>query len=122
MRAIQYASCGDTDALNIMETDIPDISADEVLVRVLAASLNPFAWKVRNGTLRQFFDLKFPITPGRDGFSRELAFGNRGELLQHVEQMAEFDNELAAAWQCAEAAFIYFVVHQVEAGIAGLQP
>lgn len=67
MRAIQYERYGDRDVLHIADTDIPAISENEVLIRVQAASLNPFDWKLRGGMLREFFEPDFPITPGRDG-------------------------------------------------------
>ena len=67
MRAIQYDRYGDRDVLHIADTDFPAISENEVLIRVQAASLNPFDWKLRNGVLREFFEPDFPITPGRDG-------------------------------------------------------
>lgn len=83
MRAIQYASHGDGDVLHLVDADIPQISDDEVLIKVRAASLNPFDWKLRSGMLRDFFEMEFPITPGRDGCGEIVELGrnvDRGKL------------------------------------------
>jgi len=67
MRAICYDEYGATDVLQLRNVDAPELSDNEVLIRVQVASLNPFDWKLRNGMLREFFEPDFPITPGRDG-------------------------------------------------------
>lgn len=67
MRALSYSEYGGIDVLGLAELSVPEIGANEVLIRVQTASLNPFDWKLRNGMLREFFEPDFPITPGRDG-------------------------------------------------------
>lgn len=76
MQALYYEEYGGIDVLAVGETATPHISDDEVLIRVQAASLNPFDWKLRNGMLRDFFDLRFPIIPGRDGCGEIVALGD----------------------------------------------
>lgn len=76
MRALFYEEYGDIDVLTLGDTDQPEITDDEVLIRVRAASLNPFDWKLRSGMLRDLFDLNFPITPGRDGCGEIVKAGN----------------------------------------------
>ncbi len=85
MRAIQYDSYGDRDVLHIGDSNVPGISENEVLIRVQAASLNPFDWKLRNGMLREFFEPKFPVTPGRDGCGEIVELRINGRDLQVSE-------------------------------------
>ncbi len=92
MRVIQYANYGDRDVLHVAETDTPRISDDEVLIKVRAASLNPFDWKLRSGMLADFFEMEFPITPGRDGCGEIVELGRnvdggrltRGQLVSFI--------------------------------------
>ena len=53
-------------APNVKEVAIPDPSADEVLVRVAAAALNPLDVKVRAGAMHWYFPFEFPYTIGTD--------------------------------------------------------
>jgi NADPH:quinone reductase-like Zn-dependent oxidoreductase len=76
MRAVYYEEYGDISVLELGETSKRNISDDEILIRVRAASLNPFDWKLRNGMLRSFFESDFPITPGRDGCGEIVELGN----------------------------------------------
>jgi NADPH:quinone reductase-like Zn-dependent oxidoreductase len=75
MRAVQYDDYGDIDVLNVADSGIPAFSEDEVLIKVGAAALNPFDWKLRSGMLRDFFELEFPITPGREGCGEIVELG-----------------------------------------------
>ena len=85
MRALYYEEYGDIGVLKLGETSKRGISDDEILIRVRAASLNPFDWKFRNGMLRSFFESEFPITPGRDGCGEIVELGNNVRELPLVE-------------------------------------
>src|SRR4051812_41391717 len=45
----------------------PAPAAGEVIVRMHAAALNPFDWKVIDGALRGSVEHRFPLTLGSDG-------------------------------------------------------
>lgn len=49
MKAIVQERFGSPDILRLTDTDRPEIGADEVLVRVHAAALNPYDWHVMRG-------------------------------------------------------------------------
>ncbi|GAB4830295.1 hypothetical protein Ancab_019932 [Ancistrocladus abbreviatus] len=67
MRAIQYFGYGGGAAgLKHVEVPIPEPNADEVLVKVEAASLNPLDWKIQKGVIRPILPSKFPTIPGTD--------------------------------------------------------
>jgi len=83
MRALNYEDYGGIDTMQIGETPVPEIADDEILIRVHAASINPFDWKLRNGMLRNFFDVEFPITPGRDGCGEIVSLGKSAEQDDH---------------------------------------
>jgi NADPH:quinone reductase-like Zn-dependent oxidoreductase len=66
MKAIVIDGYGDVDQLHLRELPDPRPQADEVLVRVRAAGVNPVDWKIRQGQLRFILRPKFPFVPGGD--------------------------------------------------------
>jgi NADPH:quinone reductase-like Zn-dependent oxidoreductase len=50
MKAIVYSKYGSPDVLELREIDKPEVGADDVLVRVHAASVNPADWYAMAGT------------------------------------------------------------------------
>ncbi|RDX90831.1 Chloroplast envelope quinone oxidoreductase-like protein, partial [Mucuna pruriens] len=64
MRAVRYDSYGGGHAaLKHVEVSLPTPSKDEVLIKLEAASLNPFDWKVQKGMLWPLLPRKFPYIP-----------------------------------------------------------
>jgi NADPH:quinone reductase-like Zn-dependent oxidoreductase len=64
MRAIAEETFGGPIAL--MDLPTPEIGTAEVLMRVHAAGVNPFDWKVANGALEDQMEHRFPLIPGFD--------------------------------------------------------
>jgi NADPH:quinone reductase-like Zn-dependent oxidoreductase len=52
--------------LVLMDLPTPGIGADEVLIRVVAAGVNPFDWKVADGEFEDERKHRFPLIPGFD--------------------------------------------------------
>jgi len=51
---------------SLQELPVPGIGADEVLIRVRAAGVNPFDWKVADGALKDEMEHRFPLILGFD--------------------------------------------------------
>jgi NADPH:quinone reductase-like Zn-dependent oxidoreductase len=66
MKAIVIDDYGGVDRLQVRELPDPRPQADEVLVCVRAAGVNPIDWKIRQGQLRVILHLNFPFVPGGD--------------------------------------------------------
>jgi NADPH:quinone reductase-like Zn-dependent oxidoreductase len=64
MRTIAEKKFGGPIAL--MDLPTPEIGAAEVLVRVRAAGVNPFDWKVADGELKDDLEHRFPLILGFD--------------------------------------------------------
>jgi NADPH:quinone reductase-like Zn-dependent oxidoreductase len=64
MRAYVLADLERPPALT--EVAVPDLAADEVLVRVHATSVNPIDTAIAAGEVRDWMDYEFPVTLGRD--------------------------------------------------------
>jgi NADPH:quinone reductase-like Zn-dependent oxidoreductase len=66
MRAIRIHQYGGPEVLAQVEMQRPAPEANEVLIKVKAASVNPFDWKVRAGYMKDILPLTFPATLGLD--------------------------------------------------------
>ena len=49
MKAIVQERFGPPDVLRLVDTDLPEVGAEDVLVRVHAAALNPYDWHIMRG-------------------------------------------------------------------------
>jgi len=66
MRALRLHTHGGPEGMRLDDVALPAPGAGDVLVKVAAASINPFDWKLRAGILRAFFPLPLPLVVGRD--------------------------------------------------------
>src|SRR5258705_10237431 len=66
MKAIRIHQYGGPEVLAQLEMQRPAPAANEVLIKVHAASVNPFDWKARAGYVKEIFPLTFPATLGSD--------------------------------------------------------
>lgn len=64
--AIRIHNYGGPEELKHEQVQHPEPQADEVLVRVLAAGVNPVDWKITEGWMKDFRPIQFPYIPGRD--------------------------------------------------------
>jgi NADPH:quinone reductase-like Zn-dependent oxidoreductase len=65
MKAIVISAYGNEDVLDYVEVERPEPKADEVLVKVRVAAVNPADWKIRDG-MGESFGLKLPLILGGD--------------------------------------------------------
>ena len=67
MKAVRIHEYGDPEVVVYEDAPRPqEIASDEVLIRVSAAGVNPIDYQIRNGFVRQFFEIPFPFTLGRE--------------------------------------------------------
>lgn len=66
MKALVYSEFGGADRFEITDRELPHIGPDTLLVRVVAAGINPVDYKVREGYLRGLIDTQLPAVPGWD--------------------------------------------------------
>jgi NADPH:quinone reductase-like Zn-dependent oxidoreductase len=67
MKAIQAHDYGGPEVLGLEQAQLPQPNADQVLIKLKAAGVNPADWKYRSGAYKQFMPLQFPWTPGMEG-------------------------------------------------------
>jgi NADPH:quinone reductase-like Zn-dependent oxidoreductase len=64
MKKVIYEVYGDADVLKVADFKINEPADGEVLVKVMAAGINPVDYKIRNGSLKFIYRAKLPRTPG----------------------------------------------------------
>jgi NADPH:quinone reductase-like Zn-dependent oxidoreductase len=64
MQAVHLHDYGGPEQLVLERSARPEPVADQVLIRVKAAGVNPADWKIGGGLFKQFSSLQFPWTPG----------------------------------------------------------
>jgi NADPH2:quinone reductase len=75
MKAMQINAYGPASDLSLVDTDKPSINADQILVQVGAAGVNPVDTYLRSGTNN--YSTTFPHTPGLDGAGTIVELGKQ---------------------------------------------
>ena len=105
MKAIQYNAYGSSDVIVINEISKPEIkTADDILIQVKAASVNPLDIKIRLGYMQQMMPVQMPYTPGLDAAGIVVAVG------ENVQNFKAGDEVMAVTMANAYAEFV--VVNQ----------
>lgn len=66
MKAIHYLSFGDSSVLKLTEVEKPSYKENEVLIKIIATTVNPFDIKVRTGSMQSIMPVELPYVPGSD--------------------------------------------------------
>jgi NADPH:quinone reductase-like Zn-dependent oxidoreductase len=92
MKAIRIHKYGGPEVLQYEDVRRPKPQAGEVLVRVHAAGVNPFDWKVREGQMKDSWPYQFPLILGWDlsGVIEKLGRGvSRFKIGDRVYSLAD---------------------------------
>lgn len=114
MAAIRQSTYGGPEVLELATVDVPTPAADEVLVRVHAASVNPADWHHMRGDpyfMRLKFGLRYPKVRGRgfDLAGRVDAVGDDVTAFEPGEEVygcIDFDDAAVASGSLAEYATV----------------
>jgi NADPH:quinone reductase-like Zn-dependent oxidoreductase len=111
MKRIQYHEYGGPEVMRYEDFQPQPPSAGEVSVRVRAAAVNPYDWKIRNGEMKMMTGRKFPQGVGHDfaGVVEAVGYGVTG--------VGVGDDVLGATQIKAGGAFAEVVVAR-ETGVA----
>jgi NADPH:quinone reductase-like Zn-dependent oxidoreductase len=75
MKTMQAHDYGAPEVLVLEQARRPEPNADQVLIQLKAAGVNPADWKYLAGFFKQFMPLQFPWTPGMEGSGTVEAVG-----------------------------------------------
>lgn len=66
MKAARIHAYGDASQIKIEDAPLPTLNSDDVLIRVVATSVNPVDWKIRKGYLKSMIPYEMPLIMGWD--------------------------------------------------------
>jgi NADPH:quinone reductase-like Zn-dependent oxidoreductase len=66
MERLEYNNYGGPEVTHLSAFALPNPRAEELVVRVAAASINPMDWKIRNGDMKMMTGSRFPRALGTD--------------------------------------------------------
>jgi len=75
MKAIRIHAYGGPELMQLEDAPMPPCGAGDLLVRVVAAGVNPVDWKLRSGVMAAQIPKSFPITLGFDASGVVTAVG-----------------------------------------------
>jgi NADPH:quinone reductase-like Zn-dependent oxidoreductase len=100
-RAVRFDQYGDVDVLRIEDVERPQPAADQVLVEVVAAGINPGEISIRAGLLHDRWPATFPSGEGTDFAGRVLEVGSS------VTEFAIGDEVLGwSDWRSSHAEYV----------------
>jgi NADPH:quinone reductase-like Zn-dependent oxidoreductase len=95
-RRVQFDRYGPADVLQVVEVPRPRAGAGEVIVRVVAAGLNPGEIAIRNGALDAIFPAAFPSGQGSDVAGRVVETGPGVTGLSAGDEVLGWSDERSA--------------------------
>ncbi len=75
MKAIRIHAYGGAEQMQLEDAPVPACGAGDLLVRVVAAGVNPIDWKMRSGAMAAHMPKSFPMTLGSDAAGIVTAVG-----------------------------------------------
>ncbi|MBV8638915.1 MAG: NADP-dependent oxidoreductase [Candidatus Eremiobacteraeota bacterium] len=76
MKALVVDAYGPPENARVGQVEVPKIRDGFLLVRMRAAGVNPFDYKLITGAVKDWVPLKFPYVPGMDGSGEVAEIGN----------------------------------------------
>jgi NADPH:quinone reductase-like Zn-dependent oxidoreductase len=107
MKAVRIHAYGGPEQL-LFEDGVPDpqITANQVLIRSAAASVNPIDWKIRSGARQKDFPQPMPCILGRDVAGIVQAVGAHIHNFKVGDRVAAFTTQTYAELVAVEAAIV----------------
>ncbi|NES05648.1 MAG: NAD(P)-dependent alcohol dehydrogenase [Okeania sp. SIO2F4] len=94
MKAVTISRYGSTEVLEYSEIEKPQITPNQLLVKIQATSVNPVDWKIRQGQIQLLSGFNFPIVLGCDLSGVVLEVGEKVENFEPGDEIYTFINPL----------------------------
>ena len=115
MKAVRLHEYGGPEKLQY-EDSVPDpsLQPDSILIKTVAASINPIDWKVRSGARQKDFPLQFPAILGRDVSGVVCEVGATVTNIKPGDRVVAFSNATYAEFVAVAASLITHVPDGLE--------
>jgi NADPH2:quinone reductase len=100
MRAIAIEAFGGPEQLKLMDLPRPVPGRGEILLRVVAAGVNPVDWMIREGRLRDSLPHAFPLIPGWDAAGVVEELGDGATRFRKGDRVWAFVRKTPVQWGC----------------------
>jgi NADPH:quinone reductase-like Zn-dependent oxidoreductase len=122
IKAVRIAQYGGSDQLKYEEIPLPEIGPGYVLAKVRYAGLNPIDWKIREGYMKNFRPVSFPLTLGQDFAGEIVAGGGDSGRFQTGERVFGFGDGTYAEFTAAAITGIAAIPGKMEFPVAAALP
>jgi NADPH:quinone reductase-like Zn-dependent oxidoreductase len=122
IKAVRIAQYGGSDQLKYEEIPLPEIGRGYVLAKVRYAGLNPIDWKIREGYMKNFRPVSFPLTLGQDFAGEIVAGGGDSGPFQTGERVFGFGDGTYAEFTAAAITGIAAIPGKMEFAVAAALP
>jgi NADPH:quinone reductase-like Zn-dependent oxidoreductase len=122
MKAVLLRGYGGVDQLEYAEVPTPQPGPGEVLVKVIATSVNPVDYKIRSGALKDRIHLDFPVILGRDVAGEVTALGEGVTKFRPGDKVMGLVNHSYAEYLIARADDLTDIPEGLDPVQAGVLP
>ncbi len=122
MKAVRIAQYGGSGQLKYEEVPLPGIGPNQVLAKVRYAGLNPIDWKIRDGQMKNFRPVSFPLTLGQDFAGEIVAVGGDSGHFRTGERVFGFGEGTYAEFTAAAITLIAAIPEKMDFAVAAALP
>ena len=122
MKAVLLQAYGGVENLRYENIPEPTPASGEVLVKVIATSINPIDYKLRSGGLRQLMPLDLPAVLGRDVAGEVVALGAGVTRFAVGDKVMGLVNKSYAEYLTAKAEDLTSIPEGLDGIVAGTLP
>jgi NADPH:quinone reductase-like Zn-dependent oxidoreductase len=95
-KAVRFDQYGDVDVLYLADVPVPTPGPGQVLVQVVATSINPGEMAIRSGAMHEMYPGSFPSGEGSDFAGRVVSFGAGVADVSEGEEVIGYSLERSA--------------------------
>jgi NADPH:quinone reductase-like Zn-dependent oxidoreductase len=122
MKAVRITQYGGSEQLKYEEISLPQTDNNHILAKVHYAGVNPVDWKIREGDMKQFFPVNFPLTMGQDFAGEVVNHAGDSSGLRTGERVFGFGAGTYAEFAAAAITDVAAIPEKIDFAVAAALP